>query len=196
MTNQKNNFIASGMSKSANARAKEREKHDYYATHPIAIDCLVSEVQLNHNVWECACGGGHLSKRLEELGHEVYSTDLVDRGYGVATMDFLEFTGTYSGDIVTNPPFKFFEEFLEKGLSILSSGNTLALLGKVQILEGQKRGKFFKVNPPKYVLVFSKRLPCAINGDFSNFSDGMQAYAWYVFEKGYQGQTILKWVNG
>lgn len=193
--NQKNNFIVSGMSKSVNAKAPARAEGDYYATDPVAIDCLLSEVTLSSKVWECACGEGHLSERLKDFGYDVYSTDITDRNYGDAFFDFLACSTVFDGDIVTNPPFKCFEAFMRKGLECISDGHKLVLLGKIQILEGQKRGRFFRDYPPRYVLVFSKRLRCAINGDFENFSDGMQAYAWYVFEKGYQGDTTLKWVN-
>lgn len=59
---------------------QEREKDDYYATDPIAIDKLLTVEKLNENIWECACGEGHLSKRLIEKGYKVYSSDLVNRG--------------------------------------------------------------------------------------------------------------------
>lgn len=66
----------------SNHTTEEREQHDYYATDSIAIDVLLSKAKLAKNVWECACGGGHLSKRLIELGYNVRSTDLIYRGYG------------------------------------------------------------------------------------------------------------------
>ena len=34
------------------------------------------------NIWECACGDGAMSKVMIENGYEVYSSDLIDRGYG------------------------------------------------------------------------------------------------------------------
>lgn len=59
----------------------EREENDYYATDPKAIDYLLEKAMLDKNIWECACGAGHLSKRLIELGYSVKSTDLIDRGF-------------------------------------------------------------------------------------------------------------------
>ena len=64
---------------------------------------------------------------------------------------------------------------------------------KVLFLEGQKRKKFFIDNPPKVVYVYSKRQKCAKNGDF-NIGASAVAYAWYVWEKGYNGDTIIKWI--
>ena len=61
---------------------EEREEHDYYATDPMAVKWLIKLEELNKNIWECACGEGHLSKVLEANNFNVKSTDLIDRGYG------------------------------------------------------------------------------------------------------------------
>lgn len=60
----------------------ERADKDFYATSPEAIDALKKKVDLPHLILEPACGIGSLSERLKELGHEVWSYDIVDRGYG------------------------------------------------------------------------------------------------------------------
>lgn len=36
-----------------------REQHDYYATDPIALNYLLENGLLPHNIWECSCGEGH-----------------------------------------------------------------------------------------------------------------------------------------
>lgn len=64
----------------SNHTEKEREQNDYYATDPIAIDKLLAVETPSNNIWECACGGGHLLNRLKELGFNAFGTDLVDRG--------------------------------------------------------------------------------------------------------------------
>lgn len=44
--------------------------------------------------------------------------------------------------------------------------------------------------------VFSSRVNCAMNGDFKKYNhNSAVAYAWFVWEKGYKGDTILKWIN-
>lgn len=65
-----------GISKTA-----EREKNDYYATHPKAMEQLLKYETFNKNIWEPACGEGNLSEVLKAAGYNVYSTDLIDRGY-------------------------------------------------------------------------------------------------------------------
>lgn len=60
-----------------------RQQDDYYATDPAAVDYLLQLATPSRNIWECACGEGHLSKRLIELGYKVFSTDLIYRGFGM-----------------------------------------------------------------------------------------------------------------
>ena len=59
----------------------------------------------------------HLSERLIELGYEVRSTDLIDRGYGEGGIDFLQTTEMWDGDILTNPPYKYAKEFIEHAMT-------------------------------------------------------------------------------
>ena len=72
----------------SNHSSSEREKNDFYATDPKAIDLLLEKENFSDLIWEPACGQGHLSKRLEQNGYEVLSTDLIDRGFGIAGVNF------------------------------------------------------------------------------------------------------------
>lgn len=185
----------------SNHSVKEREENDYYATDPIAIDKLLSAVRLPHIVWECACGEGHLSKRLEEHGKYVFSSDLVDYGYGFDGIDFLK-TNTLIWDtercaIVTNPPYKYAKEFVEHSLKLLKKGDLCCMFLKLTFLEGKARRKLFMQSPPRRVLVFSERVLCAKNGEFQKNKESggsAVAYAWFVWKKGYKGKTTVDWI--
>lgn len=61
----------------SNHTDQEREENDFYATDPIAIDKLLKVEKPSHFIWECACGDGHLAKRLKEYGFEVLSSDII-----------------------------------------------------------------------------------------------------------------------
>ena len=184
----------------SNHTEDEREQHDYYATDPIAIDVLINdgESEINHNVWECACGEGHLAKRLSDYGYNVTATDLIDRGFGTGGVNFLETNTIFNGDIITNPPYKYAVKFIEHALDIIPTGNKVFMFLKLQFLESKSRKELFKKYPPKCIYVSSSRILCAKNGDFEGMkkSGGSAvAYAWYEWEKGYTGDTIIKWVN-
>lgn len=109
-------------------------------------------------------------------------------------VDFLKQNEPYLGDIVTNPPYKYAEEFITHGLDLIPDGNKLCLLLKVQFLEGKARKKLFEKYPPKTVWVSSSRIKHGMKGDFSR-ANSMMAIAWYVWEKGYKGETIVRWFN-
>ena len=47
-----------------NGSTKDREENDFYATDPIAAEWLMKLETLDKNIWECACGQGHLAKPL------------------------------------------------------------------------------------------------------------------------------------
>lgn len=83
-----------------------REKNDFYATNPHALEIAMPIFKdiLHNNIWECACGQGHLSEVLKDNGYNVKSTDLIDRGYG-GVKNFLECDDIFEGDILTNPPY-------------------------------------------------------------------------------------------
>lgn len=150
----------------SNHTEAEREPNDYYATDSIAIDALLSKAKLSPKVWECACGEGHLSKRLIEYGYDVKSTDLIDRGYGVGGVDFLLCKEQFDGDIVTNPPYKYAKEFVEHSLSIIPRGRKVFMFLKLQFLEGKARRKLFDTGQLKTLYVSSSRILCAKNGQF------------------------------
>lgn len=179
----------------SNHTDKERESHDYYATEPRALELLL-EQELFSNVWECAVGEGHLAEVLKNHNVLGRATDLIDRNYGEGGVDFLAETQTWGGDIITNPPYKYAQEFVEKGLELLQDGRKLALFMGIQFLEGKKRKKLFEKFPPRTVYVSSSRLNCAMNGDFEKYNqNSARAYCWYVWEKGWHGDPVIKWIN-
>ena len=173
---------------------KVREKDDYYATDPKAAELLL-ELERFNNIWECSCGEGHLSRVFENAGYNVRSSDLVDRGYGETGIDFLLETEKWSGDIITNPPYKYAKEFIEKAIDLIEDGNKVAMFLKIQFLEGKERKKLFTKNPPKIIYVSSSRILCAKNGNFEGADSSAVSYAWFIWEKNYRGDTKIKWFN-
>ncbi len=181
----------------SNHTEKERQSEDYYATEPRAAELLLQNEEL-HNVWEPACGGGHLAEVFRSHGCLGRASDLVDRCEGKYEVgDFLAMENTaWEGDIVTNPPYKFAQEFIEKALSIVPEGAKVCMFLKLTFLEGKGRKDLFLRFPLKRLYVSSSRLNCAMNGDFKTYKyNSAVAYGWYVWEKGYRGDTVIKWIN-
>jgi hypothetical protein len=185
--------MKSGLRMAVNPNTK-RENNDFYATNPKALELFLDRHEVEKDVWEPSCGQGHLSKLLETRGYAVKSTDLIDRGYGTGGVDFLQCSEQVEGDILTNPPFNLAEEFVCKGMDLLKDGRQLILFLKIQFLEGQKRKKLFEKYPPKYVYCHSSRQLCSRNGDFETYNSTTLFYAWFVWEKGFTGEPIIRWI--
>ena len=186
----------------SNHTEKERQSEDWYATDPIAIDLLCSVEKFDGDIWENACGDGILSERLIQHGYNVYSTDLVDRGYDnnfIGEYDFLEWNDEpLAPNIVTNPPYSKSQEFIEHAMKILPGGGKLCLFLKLQFLEGKARKAMFQKYPPTTIYVSSSRILCAKNGEFEKMKAGggsAVAYGWYCWTVGVKRDPVIKWIN-
>ena len=185
----------------SNHSETERAENDFYSTDPhslkIFLDALDRDgIKLHDNIWEPACGQGHLSKILKKQGYSVNSTDIIDRGYADNIIDFLTFNPgiKFAGDILTNPPYKYAKEFVEKSLNNIFDGFFVIMFLKIQFLEGKARKELFKKYPPKYVYVNSERQTCYLNGDMSKKLSSAACYCWFIWEKGFTGEPIVRWI--
>ena len=181
-----------------------RVKNDYYATHPDSVKALLKVEKIIYPALEPACGEGHISKLLTGANTPnsggVISSDLINRGYGNMFVDFLKYDFDEYGinTVITNPPFNLFQEFVEKALKIAS--NKVIMFGKLQALEGQKRATFLQTTPLKTVYVFKKRQQPLRNGSEideltgKKWASSTMAFAWFVWEIGYEGEPVIKWI--
>lgn len=128
----------------------ERQREDYYATEPKATEWLCRLEHFDGKILEPSCGEGRMSRVLKAAGYEVVSRDLVDRGYGEVA-DFLAIDNQeWNGNIVTNPPYKYAQEFVEKALSIIPEGKRVCMFLKLTFLEGKARRALFRSTPPPF----------------------------------------------
>lgn len=189
----------SGTNLAGMSTTRDRVKDDYYATPPEATKAILNMEKLTGSILEPACGEGHISKVLEGCypNAEIISTDLIDRGYGQGGVDFLTYNYNREFDnIITNPPFKYAKEFIERGLEL--ANNKVIMFAKIQLLESEKRQGLFEKHPPKYIYVFSKRINPWRNGSPTDEKgkpwSSTMCFAWFVWEKGYVGEPIVRWL--
>ena len=192
--NTKTTFVTLGAS---NHSSTEREDNDFYATDPKALELLLEREDFDLFIWECSCGKGHLSEVLRKSGYIVRSTDLIDRGYGEGGIDFLQCTEKHNGDIITNPPYKYAQQFVEHALELIPEGNRVAMFLKLTFLESKNRREMFEKYPPEFIYVSSSRLQCALGGDFEKFKNTSTAvaYGWFIWRKGFKGEPRVRWFN-
>lgn len=163
-----------------------RIKDDFYPTPTGSTLALLERETFVGDIWEPACGDGAISKLLKQKGYNVYSTDLVDRGYGDAHFDFLNSRQMHN-NIVTNPPFNIGTKFALHSLHCAK--NKVALFQKLTFLEGkERRNKLFALKMLRKVYIFSERQ------SFGDHKGGMLAFAWFVFDKSYNGNAEIEFI--
>ncbi len=163
---------------------------DFFPTPAWATEALIDNERFDGDIWECACGNGAMSEVLGSVSPNVYSSDLFDRGYGDAGIDFLD-ADKHFDNIVTNPPYNAAEGFVQSGLKL--ANKKFALLLRLAFLEGSNRQRtIFSETPPSRVWVFSERITFYPAGAEVKGS-GTTAYAWFVWDKDAPRATELKW---
>lgn len=166
---------------------------DFFPTPAWATHALIDNEKFTGDIWESACGNGAMSDVLETTGRTVVSSDLFDRGYGEAGIDFLNGHNRRASNIVTNPPYNAAEGFVRSGLR--HSQKKFALLLRLAFLEGANRQRtIFSEAPPSRVWVFSERITFYPAGAVQK-GTGTTAYAWFVWDKDAAGGTELKWLE-
>jgi hypothetical protein len=164
---------------------------DFFPTPAWATHALIENEHFEGDIWESACGNGAMSEVLALTGCKIFSSDLIDRGYGEGGVDFLQ-SDRIHDNVVTNPPYNAAEGFVSAGLR--ASRRKFALLLRLAFLEGaNRRETIFIRNPPSRVWVFSERITFYPAGAVQKGS-GTTAYAWFVWDKSESGSTELKWL--
>lgn len=174
-----------------------------YSTPVYATEQLIAKEGFTGSIWEPACGRGAISKVFRERGHEVYSTDLFEYGYGTADVNFL-ISSCLFGDyhyvhdnIVTNPPPNQALDFIRVAKKYARF--KIALLLKTTFLETVERRAMFsdKEFAFKKMYQFVRRLTFH-EGDAEKVKDkngGMLSLAWFVWERGYEGNAQIDWID-
>jgi hypothetical protein len=146
-----------------------------------------------------------MSDLLETAYGNIVSSDLVDRGYrhGQVPYDFL------NGDpppiiqklgadcIVTNPPFKLAQEFVEHGLIV--ARHKVCILAKLAFLSSVRRADMLARTPFETVYVFAKRPAFRRNGEHVDGENGgMIDFAWFCWnkDKAPDAEPVIRWIAG
>lgn len=124
--------------------------------------------------WEPFCGDGMMSEVLRLAGCRVVSTDLVQRGYGVGGMDFMKQMFPLCDTIISNPPFKHFNEIIDHAHAL--GIKRMALLGKTSLWNAAYRSDRFYRWRPSHVLSLTWR------PDFTGQKNPKMDCNWYIWE--------------
>lgn len=174
----------------------DRKRRDFYATPGWVTEALLQHIHFRGAIWEPCCGDGAMSGILALHGYEVVSTDIADRGFGAAGVDFLTCHTVPQGcrSIVTNPPYgdtgshteqsrssRAMLDFLRHALALTASvQGQLALLVRLQWIAGQRAADLMSAAPFAAVVVLTQRIRWFDIGERTNAAQ--HHHAWVVFD--------------
>jgi hypothetical protein len=152
----------------------DRHVYDFYPTDPKWTRALQRHVDLGDYVWEPAAGQGDMVDAL--VAESISATDIdSDMPVDFLSDQAVEFAQLLPDDvsIVTNPPYKHFDDFIEQALKL--TRGVVAMLGNMQALGGVNRtSKIWLPKPPSQVIVIPQRM--VVNDSPSQF-----CHAWFVW---------------
>ena len=175
---------------------KENDWIDFYQTPTWCIDKLLEHETFEGRILEPCSWAWAISKVLEWAWYDVLSCDIREDSevYWRMGIDFLDIDIDFNArNVVTNPPYCNAKQFIEKSLQV-AEGKVCMFL-KLQFLESIDRYEFFKNTPLKKVLVFCKRPTLYPSNGPVPENKGTIAYAWYIWEKGYEGKPEIDWIK-
>lgn len=182
-----------------NISGYDRAEYDWYVEGPEIVDALL-DIEAHFGgfpgpVWDPACGGGNIPQRCKARGIRAKGSDIVNRGYGEAGVDFLACRIRRVGSIITNPPFgRSLKPWAFKALACAKG--KVALLAPWSWYESVGRDDLLGCGlhyptPLARVWVSRKRVSMPPGGLGVKPKGGKVPYAWYVFEHGHQGAPAL-----
>ena len=187
--------------KNFSLNSTKRNKNDYYQT-PYSMTRQLLEVEnFEGKILEPCCGAGAIVKVLKDYDKSVDYCDLNNEfsltGVFKNFKDFINDDFDRYDNIITNPPYSLAKEFILKAKQI--TNNKIAMLLPLNYLHGVTRYNEIYLDrkfPLKAVYVFCRygMLEETIRDD-GTYKTGMMVYAWYIWEKDYKGEPIIRWLN-
>jgi hypothetical protein len=180
-------------------RVEAKDSLDNFPTPPWATRALLEHVIADAGpfrkmtCWEPACGAGHMARPLKEYFGKVKASDVHAYGHG-AVADFLSAPLEASSVdwVITNPPFRLAEEFIQR--SLIAARHGVAILARTVFLESVGRYReMFDQSPPTKFAQFTERVPM-VKGRLDAKASTATGYAWFVWEKSARSLPRLMWV--
>ena len=168
-----------------NRRSGVRSKLDHYETPRHTLMSLLAHHKIKYPVLEPCAGHGSIANILKSNGDVVTNDIDLDM---VCDFNFNFLTWGPSNKfktILTNPPFNLAESIIKKSIQDIEFGNEVIMLLRLNFLGSEKRRRFWNNYPAKKIYALSKRPRFIRSGDSTE-------YGWFVWQKGWSGNTTLE----
>ncbi len=177
---------------------RNRSPHDYYITDPKAVKAILEREDLEGVILDPCAGNGGIAKFFKDINNFFCSDIREDDDLYPQAVKGIDFLKDYDkkslalspNTIIMNPPFNSILQFIKKALEL---ADKVVVFGRIQLLEGKERYKFFMKNPPIRVYVFSDRISC-IDPKTGWNTPAIMCFCWFVWEKGFKGKPTIQWI--
>jgi hypothetical protein len=174
-----------------------RVDNDAYFSEAYVLEVLAKNWRIPGIVWEPAAGGHALAAPLQQMGKQVFTSDIKTYGPAhTAELDFLQaekpIRESVQG-IITNSPYKLplADQFIAKALSFMAQpGSQVSMAAFLLPTE-------FSHAPTRratFALPFACKLEITSRIRFFENTTGRprKMHAWYIFDKHHTGQAYHK----
>jgi hypothetical protein len=169
---------------------------DLYETPPEAARALLRVETIPHCIWEPAAGRGAIVRVLRDVGHAAIASDIYDYGFPLHFVrDFLAEIKAPVGveAIVTNPPYRDAQAFVEHALRLVPR---VIMLLRLAFLESERRSLILDRGQLARVHVFRNRLPMMHRDSWAGpKASSAMAFAWFVWNRNHAGPTIINRIS-
>jgi hypothetical protein len=189
-----------------NSIEQRKKSHDYYVTpHWMVREFLnawnkdtgiIDELKKPGKIIVDACAGGDDENEmsypcvLSEFNLETLTIDIREDSRAMIKHNYLTLDIGFQADlIITNPPFMYAIEIIEKALNDCVNNGYVVMLLRLNYFGAQKRTPWFKQHMPIMTYVHSRR--AAFNPDYPTKTDSIE-YMHAIWQKGnYPKKTLL-----
>lgn len=183
-------------------RNTSKDFSDLYNTPEYAVATLMRHCHDNfkpnsQTFFEPCNGKGNISSSLQGYGIIMKTNELFsDHGESDFNEDFLSPNSDVAAEwdfdiIITNPPYKFATEFVLEGFKYAREQYHFL---RINFLEGQSRyDTLLSKGHLKNVYVFTRRVTCTKGVEEEPQANAV-CYAWYHFDREFNGLPTLHWV--
>lgn len=192
--------MASGLSITGR---KQNIAYDFYETPRWATEKAIEAMHRDgiihylDNFYEPCCGAGAITDVLQEYAAtRIMASDIQTADYikGEKGIDVYDIEDNVCDIVFTNPPYDRMtkDNMLHEFLRI--SKKKVILLLNIFYLSSKDRKEMLESSPLRHIYIHSDRVTMYPYGTEKPKNGGTKMYAWYVWDKDYNGKPTISWI--
>lgn len=177
--------------------------YDFYETPVDAtnkvLNALVEDgfITTDELIYEPCVGAGAMLQPLKEHGfHNIMASDIQDEDYiaGEKGIDVYSIPDEVCDVVFTNPPYNMMTKgnMLDELLRI--SKKKVILILNIFFLSSAARKEILEQSHLRHIYIHSDRVTMYPYGQDKPKNGGTKMYAWFVWDKEYDGRPTLSWI--